>query len=513
MYVGDIARQYPNRVAVTFTPSGQERTYRELDQNSLKLAAFLRERGIGPGEHIAIVATNGPFFLEAALAAHRSGLQYTTINTHFRAEDIAYVLQDSGSRAVLVGDGMQGLIDHAANSVEVRVDEHHAVAGGFSHADVLARDMSDGFEEVSGSPMLYSSGTTGRPKGIEFPLSGAHPRQLDAFTANFVELFGINDQTVMLLPGPFYHTSPQFYANMVLRVGGRLVVMEKFDAEQTLRIIEAEGVTHSFFVPTMLIRMLRLPDEVREAHDLSSHVFSLHGAGPCPPEVKEKLVEWWGPILWEGYAGSERNGMTILAPEDGPEHRGSVGRPVGCEIVIAEDGRRVAVGETGVVYFAGGYEFAYFGDPVKTAGAYLEPGVSTLGDIGHLDEDGFLYLTDRVANVIITGGVNIYPQEVESLLALHPDIEDLAVIGVPDQDLGEIATAVVQLVPGRPADDAMERSILEYCRARLATYTCPRRVVFVDEIPRQPTGKLMKRMLRGIVGDRLPGGDENAVRT
>lgn len=491
MFVGDVAAKTPEAQAVLFVPSGVSRTYRELDRNSIAVANQLHGLGVRRGDHVAIIAENGPFFVEATLAAHRSGLQYTTVNTHLVPPDIVYMLQDSGSRALISSSRLSDLADEVIASLgEVtRVGE----------ADVaLASDQAAGadFEETAGSPMLYSSGTTGRPKGIEFPLSGDHPREIDDFTSHFVDLFGIDHNTVMLLPGPMYHTSPQFYANMVLRVGGRLVVMERFDAEAALRTIQDHGVTHSFFVPTMLIRMLRLPADVRESFDLSTHVFSLHGAGPCAPDVKRAVSRWWGPVLWEGYAGSERNGMTILSPADAAEHCESVGRPIGCDIVIVDDGKRVGPGETGVIYFAGGYEFSYFGDPEKTTAAYLEPGVSTLGDIGHVDAEGFLYLTDRLADVVISGGVNIYPMEIESVLALHPDIADIAVIGVPHSDLGEVARAYVQVVEGLEPSDAVRAAIMDYCRGRLATYKCPRELEFVDVIPRQLNGKLMKQKLR-----------------
>lgn len=502
MYVGDVAAREPSRVAIQMPGTAVRLDYADVDRRSSAIARHLRNRGVTSGQTVALLAGNGPFFIEAAVAAHRIGIRYTTINTHLRQDDIEYILRDAGASALLVGAGFAGLVDALDSASRPRVVITEEAAGTSSGdsvpmSRVLASDPGGPLaDEIAGSPMVYSSGTTGRPKGVAFPLTGGHPRIIDDFTSHFVDLFGIDQDTVMLLPGPLYHTSPLFYANMVLRKGGKLVILEKFDAEAALAAIHDFGVTHSFFVPTMLIRMLRLPPEIKQRYDLSTHRFSLHGAGPCPAEVKLGIREWWGPIVWEGYAGSERNGMTILAPEDVVGHPNSVGRPVGCEVVVVgDDGQELPRGETGVVYFSGGARFAYHNDPEKTQQAYLDEKTSTIGDIGFLDDDGFLHLTDRLANVVISGGVNIYPQEIEQLLSVHPEVQDVAAMGVADDELGEVLVAVVQPTSVARAGPALARELLSYCTENAARYKCPRRIIFSDQLPRQPNGKLLKRLI------------------
>ncbi len=500
MYVGDIASTQPDTPAVVMAGSGHVTTYGELEARSNQFAHLFRSRGLSAGDHLSIVVDNCPAFFGIALAAHRIGLHYTPISTHLTPSEIGHIIADSDARALVASARLSDIV--SAVPTGPRTDLRLAVEGaidGYEFApDLLAEQpTSRPGDETAGSPLLYSSGTTGRPKGVEFPLSRAHPREIDSFTGAFTNQFGIDERTVFLIPGPLYHTSPLFYANMVLRVGGRLVVLERFDAETTLRTIEQYRVTHSFFVPTMLLRMLRLPEDVRSRYRLDTHVWSLHGAAPCPPGVKVAMREWWGPILWEGYAGSERNGMTILTPAEAQIHPDSVGLPVGCGVeVVGLGGEPVATGETGLVYFTGGHQFRYHHDEEKTAAAYLRPAVSTLGDIGHVDADGFLYLTDRQANVIISGGVNIYPQEAEAVLALHPNVQDVAVIGVPDEDMGESVHALIQLNDPDAGSAELAANLIEYCRARVARYKAPRTVEFVRTLPRLPNGKLVKHGLR-----------------
>ena len=311
-------------------------------------------------------------------------------------------------------------------------------------------------------------------------------------------LFGATDASVYLSPAPLYHSAPLRYCTQFQRLGATGVVMERFDAEQALVQIERQQVTHSQWVPTMFVRMLRLPEETRQRYDLSSLEFAVHAAAPCPVGVKQQMFDWWGEIIHEYYAGTEGNGFVYCSPADWLAHPGSVGRPLNCTVhIVDEENQEVAVGEEGAVYFEGStlQTFEYHNDPEKTAASHLGDW-STLGDVGKLDEDGFLYLTDRKANMIITGGVNVYPQETENVLAVHPRVADVAVFGVPNADFGEEVKAVVQPVDMADASPALERELIAYCREHLADVKCPRSVDFRDELPRHPTGKLYKRLLK-----------------
>jgi acyl-CoA synthetase (AMP-forming)/AMP-acid ligase II len=313
-------------------------------------------------------------------------------------------------------------------------------------------------------------------------------------------LFGANESTVYLSPAPLYHAAPLRFCLAVQRAGGTVVVMEHFDAEEALRLIDEHRVTFGQFVPTMFVRMLKLPEDVRSRHDVSSVQVAVHAAAPCPVPVKQQMIEWWGPVLHEYYAGTEGNGFCYASSEDWLAHPGTVGKPlVGILHIVDDDGAEVPTGESGTVYFESEAAFAYHNDPDKTADAYLRPGWSTLGDIGYVDEDGFLFLTDRKAYMIITGGVNVYPQEAENVLTMHPAVADVAVFGVPNDDFGEEVKAVVQ--PVTPPADAEEAAalaaeLIAYCRGQLADVKCPRSVDFRDELPRHPTGKLYKRVLK-----------------
>jgi long-chain acyl-CoA synthetase len=364
-------------------------------------------------------------------------------------------------------------------------------------ADQPAEELPDATE---GRAMLYSSGTTGRPKGVKAALPGDPLGTADPLTTLATLVFGADESSVYLSPAPLYHAAPLGFCTAFLRIGATVVVMEHFDAALALELIERYGVTHSQWVPTMFNRMLKLPEDVRNRHDLSSMKVAVHAAAPCPIPVKEAMIDWWGPVIHEYYAGTEGNGFCYCNSEEWLTHKGTVGRPLTAPVLILdEEGNELPVGEEGTVYFgatAAGRIFEYHNDPEKTAGSYREDGASTLGDIGKLDEDGFLYLTDRKANMIITGGVNVYPQETENVLVVHPDVADAAVIGVPDEDFGEAVKAVVQLVDPSKAGPGMEQELIDHCRAHLADLKCPRSVDFREELPRHPTGKLYKRLLK-----------------
>jgi long-chain acyl-CoA synthetase len=434
-------------------------------------------------------------------AALRIGLYVTAVNTHLTPDEAGYVVRDCGAR-VLVTSARLARTAAALAGQTPEVSRRWIVDGQLAGHDDYAAAMAtapatplDG--ECEGETMLYSSGTTGRPKGVKRPLSDAPPGGAFRLRRLF-EAMGYDDSAVYLSPAPLYHAAPLGYTTAVHRTGGTVLVMPRFDAELTLRLIERHRVSHAQFVPTMFVRMLRLPPEVRDGLDLSSLRSVVHAAAPCPVELKHRMIDWWGPLLWEYYAGTEGNGTTLIDSADWLAHPGSVGRPVIGEVHVVDDatGREVAAGETGTVYFAGGARFEYHNDNGKTRDSYLDNGWSTLGDVGHLDADGYLYLTDRRSNMIISGGVNIYPQETENVLTMHPAVADVAVIGAPDPDMGERVVAVVQPADPDRAGPELAEELIGYCRERLAAYKCPRTVEFTDALPRQENGKLYKRLLR-----------------
>jgi acyl-CoA synthetase (AMP-forming)/AMP-acid ligase II len=478
-------------------------TYAELEDRSRRLAAALRARGVAAGDHIAILMENNRAFLEVAWAAQRSGLYYTAINSHLRTGEVQYVLDDCGAVAVVASEAMADVVAGLDLSrIPVRV-AGAGILPGFEPYDALLAATEPGplEDDREGREMLYSSGTTGRPKGVRKQLPGTplgDPSATPVLLARAVagQGRGVGPGSVYLCPAPLYHSAPLVYSMSMQRLGATVVVMERFDPRSCLELIERHRVTHAQFVPTMFVRMLRLPADERLRYDLSSLQFVVHAAAPCPVPVKRQMLEWWGPIIHEYYSGTEDIGSTFITPQEWLAHPGSVGRPLEECHIVGPDGEELPPGEEGVVSFAGGRPFEYHNDPDKTASVTDHRGWRTLGDIGRLDEDGYLYLTDRQAHMIIAGGVNIYPQEAENVLAGHPAVVDVAVIGVPDAEMGEAVKAVVQPVDGAAAGPELEAELLAHCRDELATYKCPRSVDFVDALPRDPNGKLYKRLLR-----------------
>jgi fatty-acyl-CoA synthase len=499
--LGGWARLQPDAPAVVMGESGQTLSYRELDGRSNRLAGFLRHRGLAAGDHIAILMENCATYLEIAWAAQRSGLYYTALNSHLRGAEVQYILDDCGATALMTTPAMADVV----SSLDLtRVPVRLSVGGpvpGFSgyEATVAAFAPVPITDEAEGREMLYSSGTTGRPKGVRKELprtplgdTSAAPVQIALGLARR----GVGPGSVYLSPAPLYHSAPLVYCMSMLRLGATVVVMEHFDPARCLELIERHGVTHAQFVPTMFVRMLRLPESERTRHDLSSLRSVVHAAAPCPVAVKRQMLEWWGPIIDEYYAGTEDIGSTWITAAEWLAHPGSVGRPLTPAHVMGPEGQELGPGREGVVYFEGGRPFEYHNDPSATASMVNARGWRTLGDIGVLDEDGYLYLTDRQAHMIISGGVNIYPQEAENVLAGHPAVADVAVIGVPDPEMGEAVKAVVELVEPSRAGPDTETELIAWCRERLAAYKCPRTVDFVGELPRDPNGKLYKRLLK-----------------
>lgn len=503
-YPGAWAEKDPDRPAVIMSADGSVITYGELDATANRLARVFHSIGLRPGDHVAFCMENRREFLPILWGAHYAGLYYTAISSRLTADELGYILRDSGSRAFITSPykaDQVGEIGDTLAGLELRLSVGGPVPGFESFEDAIAAQSAEPLpDRREGAPMLYSSGTTGRPKGVKPPLPDAPLGTPEGLVNLITLLFGGSEDSVYLSPAPLYHAAPLRYCTQFHRIGAACLVMERFDAERALELIARHRVTHSQWVPTMFVRMLKLPEATRAKYDLSSLECAVHAAAPCPVPVKEQMIEWWGPVLHEYYAGTEGNGFVYCNSESWLAHKGTVGSPIGCEVHILDDeGNEVSAGEEGAVYFGGsspGGRFEYHNDPEKTSKSYLDNGWSTLGDIGRLDEDGFLYLTDRKANMIISGGVNIYPQEAENVLTMHPKVQDVAVFGVPNEDFGEEVKAVVQPVDMADAGTALESELIAFCRENLADVKCPRSVDFRDELPRHPTGKLYKRLLK-----------------
>ena len=494
------AERQPDVPAIVMS-SGEVVSYGELESASNRLAQLFRWHGLRTGDHIAILMENNATYLEVAWAAHRAGLYYTALNSHLKTAEVQYILDDCGASALVASPAMAGALSGLdLGRVPLRLSVGGVLVGFEQYEDAVARFSTEPIaDECEGREMLYSSGTTGRPKGVRKTLAATalgDPSAVPVQIATNMGRSGAGPGAVYLSPAPLYHSAPLVYCTSMLRLGATVVVMEHFDPGLCLELVERHRVTHAQFVPTMFARMLQLPDDVRRAHDLSSLRYVVHAAAPCPPDVKRRMLEWWGPIIHEYYSGTEDIGSTWITASEWLAHPGSVGRPLNPVHIVGPDGEELPAGEEGVVYFEGGRKFEYHNDPDKTASVTNERGWRTLGDVGRLDADGYLYLTDRQAHMIIAGGVNIYPQEAENVLASHPAVADAAVVGVPDPDMGEAVKAVVQLVDPGAARPSLEAELVEFCRARLANYKCPRTVDFVAELPRDPNGKLYKRVLK-----------------
>lgn len=506
MFPGIWAARTPDKPAIVMAGSGRTLTYQELEERSLRVARHLRACGLRRGDVVALLTDNRPEAYEVYWAALRSGLYITAVNSHLSADEAAYIVTDCGAKALVVSADVP-----AVASLEVPV-EHRLAYGGEvdGYADyeaALAAAGDEPIEESHGDDLLYSSGTTGRPKGIRSPLpeiTVGEPGYV--YPLVFGSTYAFDDSSVYLSPAPVYHAAPLRFGGVVHAYGGTLVMMERFDAEQALATIARYGVTHTQMVPTMFVRMLKLPEDVRTSYDVSSLQCVVHAAAPCPVEVKRRMIEWFGPIIEEYYASTEGMGATAIDSATWLEHPGSVGRPIiGVPHIVGEDGRELGPGEVGAIYFERtDRSFAYLGDPGKTAAAKHPDHDSwtTVGDVGYLDEDGFLYLTDRVAFTIISGGVNIYPQEIEDLFSLHPAVADIAVIGLPDEEMGERVAAFVQTAPGVALSSELAEELIAYARDGIAHYKVPREIHFRDSLPRTPTGKMVKRRL---VPDPQPG--------
>jgi len=496
------ARTQPDKIAYQMAGTGKAITYRELDELSNQGAHLFRSLGLKAGDHIAFLMENRLAFMEICWAAQRSGLYYTAISRYLTQDEIAYIVKDCGARIVITSpkcaEQIKGLISEAPDApLFYMVDEP---APGFRSWDreMAKQPTTPISDEEAGYDMLYSSGTTGRPKGIKRE-SEHNPIELPNPFLRILcaDMCGMNGDSIYLSPAPLYHAAPLRFNMMAITLGGTSVIMESFDAEEFLKLVEKQKITQSQLVPTMFVRMLKLPEELRKRYDVSSLKGAIHAAAPCPIDVKARMIEWWGPILIEYYAGSEGNGVTVSTSQQWLDHRGTVGRAVVGKIrILDENDAELPVRQIGTVYFADAPVFTYHNDPEKTKRAYNAKGWSTLGDVGYLDAEGFLYLTDRKSYMIISGGVNIYPQETEDVLITHADVADVAVFGVPNEEMGEEVKAVVQPHDMAKAGKELEAELILYCRQHLSPIKCPKSIDFAAELPRTPTGKLVKRHLR-----------------
>jgi long-chain acyl-CoA synthetase len=504
MYAGRHAEQRPEQAAFIMASTGEVVTYGELETRANRLAHLLRRQGLRRLDHYSIFMENNNRYLESCAAGERAGLYYTCVNSFLTAPELAYILHNSESRVLITSRAcfevaVEALRDCPQVSLCLVVDgtdegerwlEYETATAGFPDTPIE--------DESRGTAMLYSSGTTGRPKGILRPLDDVPPSQQMPLYSFLDNLWRYRDNMTYLSPAPLYHSAPQASVNLAIRRGATVVIMEKFDPEAYLQLIERYSVTHSQLVPTMFSRMLKLPEEVRNRYDLSSLEVAVHAAAPCPIPVKQQMIEWWGPIIVEYYGATEAIGFTACDSEEWLAHPGTVGKVMAGELHILDANfEDVPLGTPGTLWFKPGSLFSYFNDTEKTAESTSPDGsLVTVGDVGYLDDEGYLYLTDRATFMIISGGVNIYPQECENLLITHPKVADAAVFGVPNADFGEEVKAVVQLMAGVEAGAETEAELLRFCRQQLAPFKCPRSVDFVAELPRLPTGKLYKRLLR-----------------
>ena len=473
------------------------RSFAELECAANQWVRALRARGLGAGDAVALICTNRPEFAEVAAACLRGGYRLTPINWHLTGEEAAYIVGDCEAKAVIADARLSETATHvvtATEGVAVKLAVGGAIDGFESYEGAVATEPGELIDDpAAGSTMLYTSGTTGRPKGVYRPPA--------ASVAATVNIYGYQEygSDMHLCTGPLYHAAPlAFSLNAPLAFGCGVVLMDQWDAEEALRLIQDHRITHTHMVPTMFHRLLSLPEDVRATYDTSSLRYVLHGAAPCPVQVKQRIIEWFGPIVWEYYAATEGVGSFVDSPT-WLTKPGTVGRPLGEGQVVIGDGLGAELprGETGLVYLRAveAAKFEYYKDQEKTASSYRGD-YFTLGDVGYMDEDGYVFLTDRSANLIISGGVNIYPAEIDAVLLQHPAVGDVATIGVPNEEWGEEVKAVVELQPGRAGTPELARELIEFCRVHLAAFKCPRSVDFIAKLPRQDNGKIYKRVLR-----------------
>jgi long-chain acyl-CoA synthetase len=504
MYPGNHAAKRAQQPAFIMAQTGEAVTYAELEARSNRLAHLFRARGLRRLDHYAIFMENNARYIESCSGGARAGLYYTCINSFLTPDELAYILNNSESKVLITSEAKRDVAAVALRSCPKI--ELCLIADGKGDGERIqnfdeataAYPATPVADESLGAAMLYSSGTTGRPKGILRPLPMQPPSQQLPLYAFLDKLWRYRDGMIYLSPAPLYHSAPQAAVSLTIDRGGTVIVMETFDAERFLQLVQDYKVTHSQLVPTMFSRMLKLPADVRSRYDLSSLEIAVHAAAPCPVPVKQQMIEWWGPIIHEYYGATEGLGFSACDSAQWLAHPGTVGKVLLGELhVLDADMKPCPPGTAGTLWFKTATPFEYFNDPVKTAEARSSDGsMSTVGDVGYVEDGGYLYLTDRATFMIISGGVNIYPQECENLLITHPKVADAAVFGVPNEDIGEEVKAAVQLMPGIAPGPEITDELMAFCAEHLARQKCPRSFDFEAELPRLPTGKLYKRLLR-----------------
>ncbi|WNG82310.1 fatty-acid--CoA ligase FadD4 [Mycobacterium sp. ITM-2016-00316] len=500
MQIRETAVATPDKPAVILYPTGTVVTFGEMEARANQLAHYFREHGLVEGDAVAILIENNEHMHTVMWAARRSGLYYVPINTHLTAAEAAYIVDNSAAKAIVGSEALrpvlEGLAEHLPNGLPAVLLTTGDLDGWAKYPDAVADLPTTPIaDEWDGDLLQYSSGTTGRPKGIKRDLPHLPPSETPGMMAALVS-FWMNPEAVYLSPAPLYHTAPSVWSMQAQAGGITTVVLEKFDAEGALDAIQKYGVTHGQFVPVMFTRMLKLPEQVRKSYDVSSLQRVMHAAAPCPVEIKKQMIDWWGPIVDEYYASSEAIGATLISADEWLAHPGSVGKAMtGVVHILDEDGNEVPAGQHGEIFFEGGADFEYLNDSAKTASSRDSHGWKTVGDIGYLDEDGYLYLTDRRHHMIISGGVNIYPQEAENMLVIHPKVMDAAVFGISDEEMGQTVKGVVQTVDPADATPEFAEELLAWLRDQLSHYKCPRSISFEAQLPRTDTGKLYKQEL------------------
>lgn len=512
------AQTVPDRPAIIMAGSGETVTYKQMDEAANRIAGLLRAYGLENGDAFAVLMQNSARYLEICWGSQRAGTMMVPISTRLTASEIAYIIEDSETKLLIGSTAYDAEIDRL-RTLCPDLPILRLGSGGADDLDaaIAAQPATSIADPAPGLTMLYSSGTTGRPKGIRpAPPEDDDVQAVTPLVGLAVMGAGMpaDGSMVYLSPAPLYHAAPLAWCTTAQRLGGTVVVMEKFDPEAALAAIERYRITDSQWVPTHFVRMLKLDEEARARHDLSSHQRALHAAAPCPVPIKQAMIDWWGPIVNEYYAGSEGIGMTMIKAEDWLDHPGSVGKAIyGTLHVCGPDGSEVPAGEDGLIYFENAILPSYHNDPGKTADAMHRSGWMTLGDIGHVDADGYLYLTDRKSHMIISGGVNIYPQEIENLLVAHDKVMDAAVIGAPDPDLGERVVAVIQPVEMGDAGEALEQELRDFLAADLSRIKMPKQFDFRPDLPREANGKLYKRELRDEYAAKAQAGTGAEAQT
>lgn len=499
------ALKTPDKPALIDLDTDRVITFKALDERVQRAALWMRHLGLESGDGLLLLLENRPEIIELGLAARRAGFYFTPSSTHLTLPELAHIARDCGAKILFVSAQTSSVVDALlkaeglADLQVICVGTDPSVGLIDYESALLGMDPADDLPLCPlGRDMLYSSGTTGFPKGIRRAMVKAELRdQPESEVLNWQRSFGFDEHTIYLSPAPLYHAAPLRYVMRTVEVGGCAVLMKKFDALRALQAIEKYSVTHSQWVPTMFVKMLELPESVRHAINLRSMRVAIHAAAPCPVHVKQSLLDWWGDIVHEYYAGSEGFGVTAINSENWRAHPGSVGQAtLGVIHIVDEQGLELPVGEIGKIYFSGGPKFEYWNDPEKTKSAFNEKGWATYGDMGYLDAEGYLYMADRRTDLILSGGVNVYPQEIENALSQHPGVQDVAVIGVPDEVFGQVPKAVVQLRDPGQANEQFAHELIDFCATHLSKVKMPRSVVFQDTLPRLETGKLLRRVLK-----------------